>query len=70
MEKLPKGSSGIDHDHLDSALAEPFEVKGLNAAVGDDAVYSLQIADLAEAATAELCRPARSLSGRRSSSPR
>ena len=36
MEKLPKGSSGIDHDHLDSALAEPFEVKGLNTAVGDD----------------------------------
>ena len=54
MEKLPKGSSRIDHDHLDSALAEPFEVKGLNAAVGDDAIYGLQIADLAEAATAEL----------------
>ena len=47
------GISCIDDDHLDAALAQPVEVKGLDAIVGDDAVDSLQVADLAEAAASE-----------------
>ena len=31
-------TSCVDDDHLDAALAQPVEVKGLDAIVGDDAV--------------------------------
>ena len=48
------GISDIHHRHLDSAFAQALQIEGLHAAVGDDAVHRLQVADLAESAAPEL----------------
>ena len=45
--------SAVDDGYLDTALAQLVEIGSLNAAVGDDAVDRLQIANLAEAAASE-----------------